>query len=194
VSKLTKKLRECLFGNAEFDRGRALPLEIMWLMLSGVFVESWLPGSAWRVWLLRMFGARIEQNVTIKPRVKIKFPWRLDIGKGSSLGEKVWIDNLARVSIGENCCISQDAYLCTGSHDWRSVDLPLTTREIVVERDCWICARAVLAPGTVVRKGSVVGLASAISGEIPEHSIVRLDIAKLNLMPRPAKFESGEQA
>ena len=62
----------------------------------------------------------LEKGVVIKPNVKIKYPWNLYIGNNSWLGEKVWIDNLDIVSVGNNCCISQGAYLLTGNHDYRS--------------------------------------------------------------------------
>ena len=98
-----------------------------------MFVSSSIPGSAHRCFLLRAFGAKIGRGVNIKPRVKVKFPWRLIVGNHSWIGEAVWIDNLAEVEIGANCCVSQGAYLCTGSHDWNSRKFTLITKPIRVE-------------------------------------------------------------
>src|SRR5262249_42902381 len=104
------------FDNQSLDRGRAPWVEALWLIVSTLLVDSSVPGSRHRVFLLRMFGASIGRRVAFKPRVRIKFPWRLEIGDDTWIGESVWIDNLAKVEIGSHCCISQGAYICTGSH------------------------------------------------------------------------------
>ena len=93
------------FNNEDFDRGRSRLIESCWRVVEGLLFNSWLPGSGWRVQLLRLFGASIGSGVVIKPHVRIKFPWKLSIGDYSWIGEEVWIDNLAEVSIGSNCCI-----------------------------------------------------------------------------------------
>ena len=89
-----------------FTRGASPLTEALWLFLQWLLVSSWVPGSAHRRAILRLFGARIGRRVVIKPGVRVKFPWRLAIGDHSWIGEDVWIDNLVQVAIGSNCCIS----------------------------------------------------------------------------------------
>jgi hypothetical protein len=89
----------------------------------------------------------VGTGVVIKPHVRVKFPWKLYIGDHSWIGESVWIDNLAQVTIGSNCCISQGAYLCTGSHRWDRDTFDLVTKPIVIEDQCWVGAMARVAPG-----------------------------------------------
>lgn len=154
------------FSNPEFARGRPVWVEALWLVLQALLVDCWLPGSRHRVWLLRAFGARIGRGVTIKPRLRVKFPWQLQVGDHVWLGENVWIDNLAPVTLGSHVCVSQGAYLCTGSHDWASPTFALVVRPIVVGDHAWICARANLAPGTRVGEGAVVTLGATASGRL----------------------------
>lgn len=133
------------------------------MALQGLLFSSWLPGSRHRIWALRLFGARVGRGVVVKPGVRVKFPWRLTIGEHTWIGEDVWIDNLAPVTIGTQVCVSQGAYLCTGSHDWSSERFELITRPIGI-RDCaWIGARAVLGPGVIVGEGAVLTLGSTAS-------------------------------
>lgn len=134
------------FQNGEFERGRS----------------AWVEG----VWLLRVFGARIGHGVVLKPYLRVKFPWRLSIGDHSWIGESVWIDNLAPVRIGKHVCISQAAYLCTGSHDWSAPNFDLKVSPIQVDARAWVCARATLAPGSQVGEGTVVALAALASGTL----------------------------
>jgi putative colanic acid biosynthesis acetyltransferase WcaF len=148
------------FNNSSFSRGRSAITELVWLILQAVFVNCWLPGSRHRVFLLRLFGARIGQKVCIKPNVRVKFPWRLQIKDHCWIGEDVWIDNLAQVIIGCNCCLSQGVYICTGSHDWSQESFDLITRPVVLEDCVWLGAFSTVAPGVTIKKGAVLSLSS----------------------------------
>lgn len=170
------------FSNPEFKRGRPLWVEIIWTILAGLTFSTWLPGSSWRVALLRLFGAKIGQGVVIKPRVRVKFPWKLKVGDHSWLGESVWIDNLDLVTIGSHCSISQGAYFCTGSHRWDRASFDLTTKPIVIEDQCWIAAKVSMAPGAIVREKAVLVMGIVASGEYsggmihrPDESVPRVE-------------------
>ena len=117
------------------------------------------------------WGRKIGKGVRIKPGVRVKFPWRLSVGEHTWLGEDVWIDNLAEVEIGAHCCISQGAYLCTGSHDWSSDTFDLITKPIVIRDHAWIAARSTVAPGVTIGEGAVLGLGSMASGDLEPWSV-----------------------
>lgn len=159
------------FKTGDFQRGRPSWVEALWLLVQALFISSWVPGSMHRIWMLRAFGAIIGSGTVLKPHLRIKFPWRLSLGDHVWLGEGVWIDNLASVEIGSHVCLSQGAYLCTGSHDWGSSHFDLIVRPIRVADHAWICARATLAPGTVVGEGAVVALGAVASGVLPPWQI-----------------------
>jgi putative colanic acid biosynthesis acetyltransferase WcaF len=139
--------------------------------LSGLWLlSSFVPGSTHRVALLRLFGARIGQRVTIKPGVRVKFPWRLSVGDNVWIGEDVWIDNLGKVKIGSDVCISQRSYICTGSHDWSMRTFNLIVRPITVNNCAWIGAMSTIGPGVSVGEGAVLCLhSSAYSDLAPWH-------------------------
>ena len=66
-----------------------------------------------------MFGARIGEGVIIKPSVNIKYPWLLEIGDHSWIGERAWLDCTSPLTIGKHVVISQGVFLCCGMHDWQ---------------------------------------------------------------------------
>lgn len=138
----------------------------VWILFGEPLVKSAIPGSMFRVFLLRLFGAKIGRGVNIKPRVQVKYPWKLSIGDHSWIGENVWIDNLASVSIGNEVCISQGVYFCTGSHDWSKESFDLLVRPITISSYSWICARASIGPGAMLEEGSVVEFGCAFSGTL----------------------------
>lgn len=181
------------FCNKGFERGRPRVVEAIWISVSGMLVDSWIPGSAWRVALLRMFGAIIGRGVIIKPRVRVKFPWRLSIESDVWIGEGVWIDNLETVLIGSDVCISQGAYICTGSHDWEKASFDLIVKPIHISSHAWIGAMARLAPGTRVGKGAVVGMGAMVSGELePYHVFTNRKEGMLSVTRRRMVAPSGK--
>ena len=170
------------FNNSDFDRGAPRAKELVWLVVSALIVAGPVPGSAWRATLLRAFGAKIARGVVLKPRVQIKFPWRLEIGSNAWIGEGTWIDNLAMVRIGRDTCISQGAYLGTGNHDWTSPAFDLVTAPITLEDQCWVGARASVAPGTYMEQGAVLGMGAVGTGRLNSWTIYgAVKVGKLGL-------------
>lgn len=147
---------------------------LLWFCIgSPVLSTRWLPGSGWRVWLLRSFGSQIGSGCRLKTGLRVKFPWRFIVGNHCWIGEDTWIDNLVLVELSNRVCISQGVYFCTGNHDYRSPGFDLCAKKIFISSDVWIAARSVLAPGSFVGLGAVVALGSVVSGKVPPGVIVR---------------------
>lgn len=112
------------YTNNSFSTGRGFLIRTIWYYTNVLLFKSYLlPISSLKVSLLRLFGAKIGKGVVIKPNVNIKYPWRLLIGDFTWIGEDVWIDNLAQVTIGSNCCLSQGAFLLCGNHNYKNQPL-----------------------------------------------------------------------
>jgi len=158
--------------NTELVRGAPLWVEALWYFFALPVVRSHLvTSSAFRCRLLRIFGAKVGRGVYIKPGLRVKFPWYLEIGDYSWLGEDLWIDNLAQVTIEAHCCLSQGVYLCTGNHDWSSFNMRLFRRPITCRRGCWIGAKAMLCPGVVVGAGAIVTAGSVVTKDLPDMEV-----------------------
>ena len=95
------------YTTGQFDRGAGVVKEGLWLVVSLVLFRLCpFSFSALKRAALRAFGADIGRNVTIKPQVKITFPWKLEVGDHVWLGEECWLLNLERIIIGSNVSIS----------------------------------------------------------------------------------------
>lgn len=81
--------------------------------------------------------------------------------------------SLAPVSIGSHVCISQRAFLCTGSHDFSAPEFSLITRPIQIEDQCWIAAQSFIAPGVTIGKGSLVSAGSMVLKDVAPFTMVR---------------------
>ena len=136
-----------------------------------VFMRWWMPARG-RVAILRAFGANIGEGVLIRHRVRIHWPWKLTIGSHSWIGEGAWLLNLEAITIGASVCISQEALICTGSHDLRSPTFEFDNGCIVIEEGAWVAARATVLRGIRIGAHATVGACSLVVKDVPADSTV----------------------
>jgi putative colanic acid biosynthesis acetyltransferase WcaF len=172
------ELKGYTVGN--FDRGAPRWREALWIAVKCVFFLNALPWpSALRVALLRMFGAHVGEGVVVRGNVNVTYPWRITIGDHAWLGEEVLVLSLAPVTIESNVCISQRAFVCTGSHDFRSPGFNLVTKPVAVRAGSWIAAQAFIGPGVEIGEGSMVAAGSVVTEDVPPRVIVRGNPARV---------------
>jgi putative colanic acid biosynthesis acetyltransferase WcaF len=123
-----------------------------------------------RAALLRLFGARVGRGVVIRP-CEITSPWNFSIGDYSWIGQDALLCSLAPIAIGSHVCVSQRAFLCTGSHDVSDPNFGLVTGEIHVKDGCWVCAGVFIGPGVTLHKGAVAAAGSVVMRDLPAMSI-----------------------
>jgi putative colanic acid biosynthesis acetyltransferase WcaF len=166
------------YDNSWYHPGSILK-RYAWFILGRIFINSYLPVPVrLKLGLLKLFGAKISENVMIKPRVNIKYPWFLTIGRNTWIGEGVWIDNLTQVSIGSNCCLSQGAMLLTGNHNYKSVQFTLQVAPITLKDGVWIGAKAVVCPGVLCASHAVLTVNSVASKNLDAYGIYSGNPAK----------------
>lgn len=159
------------YKNSWYKPGGSFVSRALWYRLSSAFVNSRFPFSGFKVFLLRLFGAQIGKGCVIKPNVNIKYPWNLKVGNHTWIGEHAWIDNLAAVTIGNNCCISQGGFILTGNHDYTSKKFDLIVRPVVMEDGAWIGAKAVVCPGVTMKSHAVLAVGSVATSDLEAWSI-----------------------
>jgi putative colanic acid biosynthesis acetyltransferase WcaF len=149
-------------------RGRSgLMVQLWWLVQSTLFRASPQLMYGFRRWLLRQFGAQIGEGVIIRPSVTIPYPWKLEIGDNSWIGDHAVLYTFAKITIGKNVVVSQKSYLCAGTHDYRSPGFEIQGFPIVIEDEAWVAADVFVAPGVTIGKGTVVGSRSSVFSDLP---------------------------
>ncbi len=161
------------FNNSWYHPGRNGLIRALWFLINACFFRSFFPVNGIKLLLLRLFGAKIGQSVVVKPRVSIKYPWKLSIGDNSWIGEEVWIDNLAEVTIASNCCVSQGAMLLTGNHNYKKESFDLMIGEINLEEGVWVGAKSIVCPGVRMKNHSVLSVGSVLSSDTEAFGIYR---------------------
>lgn len=161
-----------LYTNPTYNPGASVLKRAVWHIFSQFFIDSQVPVPvSFKRRILTWFGAKVGKGVVIKPGVKIKHPWYLEVGDYSWIGEEVWIDNLVPVKIGANCCISQGAMLLTGNHNYKKPTFDLITGSIVLADGVWVGAKAVVCPGVKMGTHAVLTVSSVATKECMDYEI-----------------------
>lgn len=145
------------------ERWRLLLWEYCWALFC-----AWTPKplNGWRLGWLRRFGAIIEGTPFVHQRARIQAPWRLTLRDRACLGDRAAAYTLGPIEIGEGATVAQEAYLCTGTHDFASPALPLQTAPVVIGPRAFIGARAFIMPGVTVGEGAVVGACALVVRDV----------------------------
>jgi maltose O-acetyltransferase len=119
-----------------------------------------------------IYGANIGDLVILE---SIEIQGRLSnltIGGGSFLGKGCFIATHEKVKIGRHVAINSGVKIFTASHDVNSPNWTAQSAEVIIEDFCWIATDAIILPGTIVSRGSIVGAGAVVSGLVKEGSVV----------------------
>jgi len=136
-----------------------------------LFRPSPRPLHAWRSLLLRCFGARLGRNCHIYPSARIWAPWNLVCGDVVALADGAEIYNPWTVTLGSHSTISQQAYVCTASHDVDDPAFPMVGAPVTIGDHAWICARAAVLPGVSLGPGAVLALGSIATHDLAQWTL-----------------------
>lgn len=160
------------FQGHGYDKGRGRGWQIAWLATQSAVLQHWWCPAKVRTAALRAFGAQVGDGVLVRHRVRIHWPWKLTLGDNVWVGEGAWILNLEPVKIGANSCISQDVFICTGSHDFSSDSFEFDNAPITIGQRCWVAAKAIVLRGVNIGDESLVGAAALVTKDVQPNTLV----------------------
>lgn len=162
------------FNNSDYNPGPGILKRTLWYFVNWVFCLTPFPWpSGLKATLLKLFGAKVGKGLVLKPRVNIKYPWKLEIGNQVWIGEEAWIDNLDQVTIKDNVCISQGAMLLCGNHNYKRPTFDLITQPITLEEGSWVGAKATVCPGVTLLSHSILTVGSVASSSLESFGIYK---------------------
>lgn len=158
-----------LFRVPDTFRGRSkITTQLWWIVQSTLF--SWSPQVlyGWRRFLLRLFGAKIGKGVLIRSTAKITYPWNVEIGDYSWIGEDNVLYSLGKITIGKHVALAHKVYLNTGGHDYKQKSFDIFAEPVNIGDECWLTNDVYIAPGVSLSKGTIVAARSSVLKSIYE--------------------------
>jgi len=156
------------YHQAGYSAGRPRWVILLWWLVQAVTFPLTLHASHGpRRWLLRRFGATVGEGVVIRPTARFTYPWKVTLGNHCWIGDDVVFYSLDAITLGDHSVVSQNSYLCTGSHNIADVAFGLETAPIVIGNGAWVASDCFVAPGVVVGANTVVGARSTVLKSLP---------------------------
>lgn len=154
------------------DRQVSKSKEIIWYLFKMFFFLSAFPFPySFKSHILRIFGAKVGNDLVIKPRVNIHFPWKLTIGDNVWIGEEAFLLNFEPLNIGSNVCISQRAFLCSGNHDFRDTSFGYRNGPITLMDGSWVGASVFVGPNVTIGVDSVIAAGSILTKSVGNNGV-----------------------
>lgn len=150
------------------NRTARVAWQIVYVLL---FRPSPRPFHGWRALLLRCFGAKLGANCHVYPHARIWAPWNLHCEEVVGIADDAIVYNPATIEIGSHATVSQQAYLCSATHDVHDPSFPMVTAPIRIGARAWICARSTVMPGVTVGTGAVLALGGVATRDLEPWTI-----------------------
>lgn len=153
-------------------RGRSkVTVQLWWIVQSTLFSLSPQVFYGWRRFLLNSFGAKIGKGTRIRSTTKITYPWKVEIGSNTWIGDDCVLYSLGEIKIGSNVAVAHKVYFNTGGHDYEKITFDIFSKPLVVEDECWITNDVYIAPGVTIGKGTIIGARSTVLKSMPAGKI-----------------------
>lgn len=116
-------------------------------------------------------GSRIVAPMTIVHGDKVR------IGRNAIIMPNSLMMASGTITIEDNVQVAAYVKLISNNHDPYD-RMVLTCRPVVLKRNCWIGAGAVILPGVTVGENSIVGAGSVVTKDVPDNTVVAGNPAK----------------
>ena len=140
----------------------ALGSEIKYIFLNGLVNKI----PCWRVReiLYKICGVSIGINSRILLGTRIMCPEKVKIGANTIINENCVLDGRGGLRIGNNVSISIESMILTGTHVTNSEEYEAVQFPVEIEDNAWLCARAIVLPGSVIEEFSIIAAGAVFKG------------------------------
>lgn len=149
-------------------RGKSkIYIQLWWIIDLLLFRTSPQFLYPFRVFLLRIFGAKVGIGVKIRPSVFVTYPWKISVGNYVWIGDDAVLYSLGTIEIGDNTVISQKSYICSADHNYNDPLFSIHSKPIIIGSEVWISTDVFVGPGVTIGNGTVIGARSSVFKDMP---------------------------
>jgi len=145
-------------------------LSDFWLMILNLI--TWCP-----IWIVRKIfflisGIKLARKAKLHIGCWFFNPRGIEIGTGSIIGYRTFLDGRAKLKIGKNVAIASEVMIYNSEHNVHSEDMSPVEEPVIIEDYVFIGPRAIILPGVKIGKGAVIAAGAVVTKDVPEKTIV----------------------
>jgi acetyltransferase-like isoleucine patch superfamily enzyme len=122
--------------------------------------------------ILRLFGNKIGDGTTFHNDVRFVLPIRLEVGRNSTINNKVFLDTRKGIQIGSNTMIGRESQIFTLTHDVHDEQFKAVGDKVVIGDNVVIFPSVKIMPGVTIEDNAVVYPGSIVTKDVKERTIV----------------------
>lgn len=121
-----------------------------------------------------LIGQAVDESFVLIPPFYTTGGSHIRIGRNVFVNQNCTFYDLGGLHIGDDVMIGPNVSLITSGHPIDPLERRRTTiaKPIVIERNVWIAASAIVIGGVTVGENSVVGAGSVVTKDVPPNSVV----------------------
>ena len=135
-------------------------------------IIMWLPCHPLRRLICVLLMKEFHWSCAIHRNVDLRSPYRIRVGKHTTINKRCVLDGRGELIIGNNVDIAQDSYIWTEQHDYNSPYYQAVIKNVEIEDYVWIASRATILPGVKIGRGAVVACGAVVTKDVPPLAIV----------------------
>jgi len=145
------------------------------------FLDFWLMILNWitwcPIWTIRRFfflisGVKLGKKAKLHCGCWFFNPARVEIGEGTIIGYRTFLDGRARLKIGRHVDIASEVMIYNSEHDVHAEDMRPIEEPVEISDYVFIGPRVIILPGVKIGQGAVVAAGAVVTKDVPEKTIV----------------------
>ncbi len=154
---------------------------------------GYIPSVSVRKCLYKMIGVKVEKNVVFHYRTEIRDPNKLDVGKGSIIGDNAILDARNGLILGKNVNLSSNVSIYTEQHDYKDELFRCSDKKnksVIIGDRAWIGSNVIVLPGVRIGEGVICCAGCVVTKDVAPFDVVAgIPAKKISTRPKSLSYE-----
>lgn len=133
---------------------------------------GWFPIHSVRKLFYYLAGVKMGSGSHIHVGARFFNTRGVEIGRGTIVGERAFLDGRAPLKIGNFVDIASEVMVYNSEHDINDEGFGAVDGPVEIEDYVFIGPRAIILPGVKIGKGAIVGAGAVVTKDVGEFAIV----------------------